>query len=82
NVILNTVYSSGYYLNNNNTDGKQNENIVSHLTLNYKPTESLRVYTGINNLFNEKYYNSISTDGKEYNPAAERSFYAGFKYNF
>ncbi|MGL5760038.1 MAG: TonB-dependent receptor domain-containing protein, partial [Cetobacterium sp.] len=82
NVIWDTVYSSGYYLSNKNTEGKQNENIVTNLTLNYRPIENLRVYTGINNIFNEKYYNSISSDGKEYNPAAERSLYAGFKYNF
>ncbi|MGL5378053.1 MAG: TonB-dependent receptor domain-containing protein, partial [Cetobacterium sp.] len=82
NTILNTVYSSGYYLDNENSTGKQNANIVSNLTINYRPVENLRLYTGINNLFNEKYYTSISTDGKEFNPAAERSLYAGFKYNF
>lgn len=82
NIIWDTVYSSGYYLNDKNIGGKQNKNIVTNLTLNYRPIENLRVYTGINNIFNEKYYNSISSDGKEYNPAAERSLYAGFKYNF
>lgn len=82
NIIWDTVYSSGYYLNDKNTGGKQNENIVTNLTLNYRPMKDLRVYTGINNIFNEKYYNSIGTNGEEYSPAAERSFYAGFKYNF
>ncbi|MEG0300681.1 TonB-dependent receptor [Cetobacterium sp.] len=82
NVILDTVYSSGYYTNNKNTGGKQNENIVSNISLNYRPTESLRVFAGINNVFNEKYYNSVSSDGQEFDPAAERSIYSGFKYNF
>ena len=82
NVIWDTVYSSGYYLNNQNTYGKQNENVVTNITFNYRPIETLRIFAGINNLFNEKYYYSISSDGKEFDPAAERSFYAGFKYNF
>ncbi|MGL5089080.1 MAG: TonB-dependent receptor family protein, partial [Cetobacterium sp.] len=81
-VLTETVYTSAYYINDQNTGGKQNENIVTNVTFNYNPTEALKLYTGVRNLFNEKYYNSISTDGKEYDPAAERSFYAGFKYNF
>ncbi|MGL4998434.1 MAG: TonB-dependent receptor family protein [Cetobacterium sp.] len=81
-VLTETIYASAYYINDQNTGGKQNENIVTDVTFNYNPTEALKLYTGVRNLFNEKYYNSISTDEKEYDPAAERSFYAGFKYNF
>lgn len=80
--VWDTVYSSGYYLNNKNIYGKQNENVVTNISINYSPINSLRLYTGINNLFNEKYYAAISSDGQEFDPAAERSIYAGFKYNF
>ena len=79
-LITDTVYSAGYYTNNDNKNGKVNEYIVTNITLNYNYSESLRVYTGINNIFNEKYYNSINED--EFDPAAERSFNAGFKYSF
>lgn len=81
-VLTETVYTSAYYINDENTGGKQNENIVTNVTFNYNPTETLKLYTGVRNLFNEKYYNSIKSDGKYFDPAAERSFYAGFKYNF
>lgn len=80
--ITDTVYTAGYYTSSDleNKDGKVNSHIVTNITLNYNYSESLRVYTGINNIFNEKYYNSIN--GNDIDPAAERSFNAGFKYNF
>ncbi|MGL6131040.1 MAG: TonB-dependent receptor family protein, partial [Fusobacteriaceae bacterium] len=81
-VLTETVYTSAYYVNDENTGGKQNENVVTNMTFNYNPTETLKLYTGVRNLFNEKYYNSIKSDGTQFDPAAERSFYAGFKYNF
>lgn len=77
-----TTYSAKYYLNDENTGGKQNSHTITNLTINYYPTPSLRLYTGINNLFNEKYYTSISSDRLEFDPAAERNFVFGFKYNF
>lgn len=77
-----TVYSSKYYLNNENSGGKQNSHTVTNLTINYYPIPALRLYTGINNLFNEKYYTSIDSTGVEFDPAAERNFVFGFKYNF
>lgn len=77
-----TTYSAKYYLNDENVGGKQNSHTVTNLTINYYPTTDLRLYTGINNMFNEKYYNSINEKGTEFDPAAERSFVFGFKYNF
>lgn len=77
-----TTYSAKYYLNDENTGGKQNSHTVTNFTINYYPIPELRLYTGINNIFNEKYYNSISSDGSEFDPAAERNFVFGFKYNF
>lgn len=79
-----TVYSAKYYLNNSNTGGKQNSYTVTNVTINYYPIPTLKLYTGINNIFNEKYYDSVSMKGNEYmfDPAAERNFVFGFKYNF
>lgn len=79
---LSTVYSSGYYLNNENVGGKQNSHIVTNISLNYYPIKELKLYVGVNNLFNDRYYNAISSDGTEFDPASERSFIAGIKYNF
>ncbi|WP_291256735.1 TonB-dependent receptor [Fusobacterium sp.] len=79
-----TVYSAKYYLNNSNTGGKQNSYTVTNVTINYYPIPTLKLYTGINNIFNEKYYDSVSMKGNEYmfDPATERNFVFGFKYNF
>ncbi|WP_291259297.1 TonB-dependent receptor [Fusobacterium sp.] len=79
-----TVYSAKYYLNNSNTGGKQNSYTVTNVTINYYPIPTLKLYTGINNIFNEKYYDSVSMTKNEYmfDPAAERNFVFGFKYNF
>jgi iron complex outermembrane receptor protein len=84
---LNTIYRDGYYLNEENTNGKVNEYIVTDMTINYILDNGLKLYAGINNIFNEMYYTGVyedsnSSDGKSYNPAAERSYYVGFKYNF
>ena len=84
---LNTIYKDGYYLNEENTGGKVNDYIVTDLTVNYLFNNGLKLYAGINNIFKEIYYTDVeedsnSSDGKSYNPAAERSYYIGFKYNF
>ena len=44
----------------------------------------LKLYTGINNLFDEKYFNNVSYSSGTftYDPAAERNYFAGFKYSF
>lgn len=89
NTTLETIYTGASYLNNENTGGKQNEHIVTNLTLNYTLNNGLKLYAGINNLFNEKYYNDIDYSknkmGKwlyKYDPASERNVYAGFNYSF
>ena len=84
---LNTIYRDGYYLNDENTGGKVNDYIVTDLTVNYILDNGLKLYAGINNIFNEMYYTGVyedsnSSDGKSYNPAAERNYYVGFKYSF
>lgn len=77
-----TSYVSGVYISNQNSNGKLNKHITTDIVVNYEATESLKLYAGIDNLFNEKYYDSISSKGTDYNPAAERSFKGGFKYSF
>lgn len=82
NLSSTTTYSAKYYLNNENKGGKQNSYTTTNLTINYYPVPALRLYIGINNIFNEKYYTSISDDGLEFDPAPERNFVLGFRYNF
>ena len=83
----NTIYRDSYYLNKENTNGKVNDYIVTDLTVNYILDNGLKLYAGINNIFNEMHYigvdeESSSSDGKSYDPAAEINYYMGFKYNF
>jgi iron complex outermembrane receptor protein len=77
-----TVYSSSYYLNNQNTGGRHNSHIVTNIAVNCEVNKNLSVYAGIENLFNEKYYYAINSTGTEFDPAAERSVNAGFTYKF
>ncbi|WP_300342122.1 TonB-dependent receptor [Fusobacterium sp.] len=77
-----TTYSAKYYLNDENKGGKQNSYMITDITVNYYPIPELKLFGGINNIFNEKYYNSINEKGTEFDPAAERNFVFGFKYNF
>ncbi|MGL4404096.1 MAG: TonB-dependent receptor, partial [Fusobacteriaceae bacterium] len=84
---LSGTWKDGYYLNQDNKSGKVNNYLVTDLNINYQFNRELKIYAGITNLFNEKYYNSVSEssksrDGKVYDPAAERRFYTGFDYKF
>ncbi len=78
------VYNGESYLNNTNDTGKKDSYIVTNVRANYNMENGLTLYAGVNNLFNEKYYNSISYSEGEftYDPAAERNYYAGFRYTF
>lgn len=78
------VYNGESYLNNTNDTGKKDSYIVTNVRANYNMENGLTLYAGVNNLFNEKYYNSISYSKGEYtyDPAAERNYYAGFRYTF
>lgn len=86
NIGTDVVYRSSYYLNNDNLGGKQNSSLITNLRLNYFPSDSLKLYAGINNLFNENYYKDIdySKRSKEYtyDPASKRNYYLGFNYSF
>ena len=80
------VYKSATYVNNTNEGGKKNSHAVANIRANFKATESLNLYAGVNNVFDEKYYDyvSYSTSAKEfsYDPAYERNYYVGFKFQF
>lgn len=84
NVNGEVVYNGSSYIENTNDSGKQEDYIVTNVRVNYNMDNGLTLYAGINNLFDEEYYNAISySDGEyTYDPAAERNYYVGFKYTF
>ncbi len=75
---------SGIYVNNQNQGGQVNSHTVTNIRARYAFENGLDIYAGINNLFDRKYYENVDfvTDHFEYDPAAERNYYMGFKYTF
>ncbi len=78
------AYASSDYTN----DGeKVNDYITVDTKITYDFKNGLKIYGGIDNLFNEKYYDYVGDYNgtgisRSYYPAAEREYYIGFKYNF
>lgn len=60
--------------------------LLSGLTFMYNFQDGLVINAGINNLFNEKYYDYVGYSSyskiRNYYPAPERNYYIGFKYSF
>ena len=84
NLGAEVVYVDDVYLNNQNLGGKTNSHTVANVRANYNFNFGLSLYAGINNLFNEKYYEDVdysASTGYTYDPAAERNYYVGFKYS-
>ncbi|WP_147370914.1 TonB-dependent receptor [Fusobacterium polymorphum] len=77
-------YRAATFIDNANKYGKDKAKSVFNLRANYKLTNSLNIYAGINNIFGAKYYNSVGLDSGEriYDPAPRINYYAGFKYKF
>ena len=77
-------YRAAAFIDNANKNGKDKAKSVFNLRANYKLTNSLNIYAGINNIFGAKYYNSVGLDSGEriYDPAPRINYYAGFKYKF
>ena len=78
-------YRAAAFIDNANKYGKDKAKSVFNLRANYKITNSLNVYAGINNIFGAKYYNSVRANGKGekfYDPAPKINYYAGLKYKF
>ena len=77
-------YRAAAFIDNANKNGKDKAKSVFNLRADYKLTNSLNIYAGINNIFGAKYYNSVGVSGGEriYDPAPRINYYAGFKYKF
>lgn len=84
NTIVSGTYKSDVYANNENEGGEKNGHFITDFVVNYNVNTDLRVYAGINNLFNEKYYSDWEyEDGAhKYRAANERNYYAGASYTF
>lgn len=85
NIGFTTKYT-GTYNNYFNESEKEDDslvksNIVTDTRASWAVGNGLVVYCGIRNIFNEKYYNYVSTSSTV-NPADERSYYTGFTYTF
>lgn len=91
-IMGDITYNAGIYTSNTTTKlgvsrGRQNEYTIANLKLKYEVYSGLNLYAGINNLFNEKYYDSITQNSLDYNdfyysPASERNYYIGISYSF
>ena len=77
-------YRAAAFIDNANKNGKDKAKSVFNLRADYKLTNSLNIYAGINNIFGAKYYNSVGVRSGEriYDPAPRINYYAGFKYKF
>ena len=77
-------YRAAAFIDNTNKYGKDKAKSVFNLRADYKLTNSLNIYAGINNIFGAKYYNSVGLSSGEriYDSAPRRNYYAGFKYKF
>ena len=77
-------YRAAAFIDNANKNGKDKAKSVFNLRADYKLTNSLNIYAGINNIFGAKYYNSVGVSSREriYDPAPRINYYAGFKYKF
>ena len=83
NTILTFNYKDGYYLDRANKY-KARSYITLDLTANYSMDNDLKLYGGINNLLDRQNFEQEALENgvKVYDPASERSFYAGFEYRF
>lgn len=82
-------YGKSYANGDEKNEGeKVDDYILVGLSLKYDFGNGLVLNGGVNNLFNEKYYDYVGgvktgeNDNRYYYPAPERNFYAGVKYNF
>ena len=83
NTILTFNYKDEYYLDRANKY-KARSYITLDLTTNYSMDNGLKFYGGINNLLDRQNFDQEALENgvQVYDPASERSFYAGFEYRF
>ncbi len=89
NTSINYVGESYYNSDFNNEADKMDDYITVDIKVAYDFQNGLEIYAGIDNIFAEEYYeyagyyySGSSGDNYYYYPAPERTYYAGFKYNF
>ncbi len=87
NTTANYYGSSYHYGDYDNQADKVDPYITVDAKLTYDFKNGLEVYTGINNIFNEEYYDYAgyyyySGNNYYYYTAPERTYYVGAKYNF
>ena len=78
-------YGKAFANNDEENMGKKvDDYILSGLSIGYDFQDGLVINAGINNLFNEKYYDYVGGVDLDryYYPAPERNYYIGFKYSF
>ncbi|MGL5210240.1 TonB-dependent receptor [Cetobacterium sp.] len=80
-------YGKSYDSNDEANERDKIDNyLLSGLTFVYDFQDGLVINAGINNLFNEKYYDYVGYSSysktRNYYPAPERNYYIGFKYSF
>lgn len=87
-LAMNNYYVGSYYAKADlgNIGEKVDNYWVTDIMAFYDFQNGLKLETGIRNLCNEKFYDSVSysntSDSLSYYPAEERTYYAGFKYTF
>jgi iron complex outermembrane receptor protein len=83
-VSTSVIYKDKYYINDTNTGGAMNERIVTNVQGNYNINKDVKLYAGVNNLFDDNYYDSISYSSGvyTYEDGAERNYFVGFNYSF
>lgn len=83
-TTLATTYKSPYFIDKTNEGGKVNKKFVTDLTINYNFENGINLYAGINNLFDDKYYDNVTREKGVtcYNPAPGRNYFVGVEYTF
>lgn len=93
NILENLTFNANFYYYGSayatydfhNDLGKQKGHNETDIAINYKMDNGLTVYGGVNNLFDNKFFNAkANTDGRtlKYYYGARRNYYVGLKYNF
>lgn len=85
---LETLYHGKAYAANDfyNKKSKVDSYIVTNISTRYNFNNSLSIFGGINNLFNEQYCDYVNYDSKndviKYAASPERNYYIGMEYKF
>lgn len=96
-IVINGMgnyHGSSYYMTDFKNEGEKLDSYITVDTnIKYQYNEGLEFYVGVNNLFDESYYDyalhgdifdmpGFYMDTRNYYPAQGRNYYGGFKYNF